>query len=177
MGSNTALAEIILPEVTLPENAQPENAPPENASPIPSPGIEETAADLLRRLRLLVEAGKVGIEIDMKRHEHIDSPVIVEADSNRWVYGALLLCAPAFWQGGPLIGFGAAGVCLVLYLIFGRSGIRRKLTRRVHEVALFDIDAWRRLWKFGGITLRASNGQSCAAPGQSWMEFVRTAGE
>lgn len=134
---------------------------------------EETPAGLLRRLRGMVEDGTVRIEIDMRRHEHIDSPVIVEADSNRWIYGSLLLCGAAFRLGGPVIGAGTAALCLALYFGAGRPHIRRKLSRRVHRSALADVELWRRLWKFGGIALLSASGGRCAAPKGSWMEFVR----
>src|SRR6185312_14293064 len=50
------------------------------ASDVPA---EATPVDLLRALRGLVESGALRLELDLKRLDHMDSPVGVEADSNR----------------------------------------------------------------------------------------------
>jgi len=76
---------------------------------------EASAADLLRALRGLVASGAVRIELDLKRLDHMDSPVGVEADSNIWVYGSIPICAGVFWQLGPWAGIAAVVVSLALY--------------------------------------------------------------
>ena len=65
---------------------------------------ESSADELFRDLRLLIERGDLRLELDLVRLDHIDSPVAVEADSNIWVYGLILVCVAAFWQGGTWPG-------------------------------------------------------------------------
>lgn len=140
---------------------------------------ELSAADLLRELRGLVERGEVRIELDFRRLDHMDSPVGVEADSNVWVYAAIPVCGLVFWQFGVWPGAAAVAASLALYFTLGRTYVRSRLTRRVHERALQDSDLWRRLWRFGGVVLvdgKAGGGeaQRCAAPEGNWMALVRS---
>jgi hypothetical protein len=135
---------------------------------------EASADDLFRELRRLIELGTLRLELDVARLDHIDSPVAVEADSNIWVYGLIAVCAVAFWQGGTGPGVAAIGISLVLYFTVARAYVRRRLTRRVHERALGDGEVWRRLWRFGGVTLVGDRGVRCAAPEGNWMALVRS---
>jgi hypothetical protein len=61
----------------------------------------------------------------------------------------------------------------VLNLTAGRSDVRRRLIRRMHERALGDGEAWRRLWRFGGVTLVEQGAERCAAPHGNWTALVR----
>jgi hypothetical protein len=135
---------------------------------------EASADDLFRELRRLIELGKLRLELDLARLDHIDSPVAVEADSNIWVYGLIAICAVAFWQGGTAPGVAAIAISLVLYFTVARAYVRRRLTRRVHERALGDGEVWRRLWRFGGVTLVGDRDARCAAPEGNWMALVRS---
>src|ERR1700736_1581057 len=99
---------------------------------------EESPADLLRGLRGLIDSGAVRLELDLGKLDQMDSPVAVEADSNIWVYGALPLCAIAFWQFGLWPGIASTAAGLALYFTAGRAYVRRRLARRVHERALRD---------------------------------------
>src|SRR5690349_6153490 len=93
------------------------------------PPPEATPADLLRRLRGLVEGGALRLELDLKRLDHMDSPVGVEADSNLWIYPAIILCGAAFWFLGLWAGAALAALCLTFYLTLGRTYVRRRLVR------------------------------------------------
>ncbi len=138
---------------------------------------DASAADLLRGLRGLVESGKIRIELDFGRLDHMDSPVGVEADSNIWVYVGLPICALVFWQLGLWPGIAAAAVFVGLYFTAGRSYVRRRLTRRVYEQVLQDSELWRKLWRFGGVTLAHGEGAAaarCTAPDGNWMALVRS---
>jgi hypothetical protein len=132
--------------------------------------------DLFRELRRLVARGTLRLELDLARLDHIDSPVAIEADSNIWVYGLIAVCAAVFWQEGALPGVAASAVSLLLYSTAGRSYVRRRLIRRVHERGLGDGEVWRRLWRFGGVTLVAEGAERCAAPHGNWMALVRRLG-
>src|SRR5437899_4502449 len=135
---------------------------------------EASADDLFRDLRRLIERGELRLELDIERLDHIDSPVAVEADSNIWVYGLIVVCAVAFWQGGTRPGMAAIAISLVLYFTVARAYVRRRLRRRVHERALGDGELWRRLWRFGGVTLVGARDVRCAAPEANWMALVRS---
>lgn len=136
---------------------------------------EQSAEDLFRDLRRLVVQGRVHLELDFGRLDHIDSPVAVEADSNIWVYVLVAACAAIFWRVGAWPGAAAIVVSLILYLTAGRRYVRHRLTRRVHERALADGEVWRRLWRFGGVTLVNDCAERCAAPDGNWMALVRRA--
>jgi hypothetical protein len=138
---------------------------------------EASTDELFRELRALLARGKLRLELDLARLDHIDSPVAVEADSNIWVYGAIAVCAAAFWQGGTYPGIAAIAISLALYFTVARRYVRRRLVRRVHERALGDGEIWRRLWRFGGIALVAASAggaeDRCVAPQGNWMALVR----
>jgi hypothetical protein len=140
--------------------------------------VNEASADaLFRELRALLARGRLRLELDLARLDHMDSPVAVEADSNIWVYGAIAVCAVVFWQFGTYPGLAAIAVSLALYFTVARRYVRRRLVRRVHERALGDGEIWRRLWRFGGVTLvEEGNGNAdgrCIAPQGNWMALVR----
>jgi hypothetical protein len=135
---------------------------------------EASADELFGELRRLIEHGKLRLELDLARLDHIDSPVAVEADSNIWVYGLVAVCAVAFWLGGTGPGIAAIAISLVLYFTVARAYVRRRLIRRVHERALGDGEVWRRLWRFGGVTLVGDRDARCAAPEGNWMALVRS---
>jgi hypothetical protein len=137
---------------------------------------DASAAELLRGLRGLVESGRIRIELDFRRLDHMDSPVGVEADSNIWVYAAIPLCGLVFWQLGLWPGVAAVAVCLAVYFTVGRAYVHRRLTRRVYGEALKDSELWRKLWRFGGVALVIGEGGAatrCAAPEGNWMALVR----
>ena len=152
--------------------AQPGPAAPP-ASPAP-----ETAAELLGRLRGLHGEGRVAVDLDMKRLMHIDSPVAYEADSNQWVYGLLALTSALWYLLGYKVGLATAAASLTLYLSLGKMIVRRRIAGRVRGKAMDDEAHWRKLWDFGGVTLRetADSEARCVAPADNWMEFVRRFG-
>ena len=135
----------------------------------------ETAAALLARLRRLHADGRVVIDVDLKRLTHMDSPVAFEAEINRWIYGLVLLTTALWYVLGYKFGLGTAAISLALYLSLGKMNVRRRIERRVRSKAMDDEAHWRELWSFGGVTLRevVDGGRCCAAPADSWMEFVR----
>ena len=167
------------PSVTTPAGAAlPQNParPPVPQVAIP-PEAAETADDLFARLRQLCADGKVAIDLDHKRLMHIDSPVSFEAWCNQWVYPLLLLTCGLWWWLGWKVGVGAATASVLLYLTLGKAFLHRRIERRVREQVLEDVVRWRKLWNFGGVSLRSTAGAAadgiCASPRDNWMEFVR----
>src|SRR5579883_532766 len=136
----------------------------------------ESAADLLRALRRLHAEGKVAIRVEAARLNHLDSPVAVEADSNIWIYGFLAAAAAVWWRWGLGPAAAALAIGVVAYLTLGRAYIHRRIERRVKQRALEDLEIWRKLWRFPGLTLAATGDATvpgCASPDGNWMGFVR----
>jgi hypothetical protein len=150
--------------------------PPGPAIAIP-PEAAETADELFARLRMLCREGRVAIDLDNKRLTHIDSPVAFEAWGNQWVYSLLALTCGLWWWFGWKVGAGAAVASVVLYLTLGKTFLHRRIERRVREQVLEDVVRWRKLWTFGGVSLRSTEAGAseglCASPRDNWMEFVR----
>jgi hypothetical protein len=136
----------------------------------------ETAEALLARLRQLDSEGRIAIAIEPRRLYHIDSPVASEVDANLWVYGLILLAALAWWWRGFALALPVALVGIALYLTLGRALMYRRIARRVREKGLANLETWRTLWRFKGLTLRAKDRPGladCASPDGNWMAFVR----
>jgi len=182
-------AAAIQPSMTMPNvTAPPTPAPtPTQGSPAkparkPLPSIDippeagETADALFARLKRLNEEGKVALDLDLKRLMHMDSPVAFEAESNQWVYGLLVVTAGLWYWFGYKIGLGVAGASVLFYLTIVKALLRRRIERRVREQVLEDLVRWRKLWSFGGVAIRATSAgddETCTAPKDNWMEFVR----
>lgn len=145
------------------------------AAPAPA-APAETAADLLRDLCRLYTEGKLEISLDYGRLKHMDSPVGVEADSNIWAYGVIVVTLAAAWLGGWLAGGGVFLAGVVAYFTIGRHYVHRRMEKRIEETALTDANVWQKLWRFGGLTLVAFEpgvAEPCAAPNGNWLAFVR----
>jgi hypothetical protein len=134
--------------------------------------MSDEAAQLFAALRREEQAGTIRLELDLKRLSHIDSPVAIEAESNRWVYGGIVASGVVWWQLGAAAGIAVATASLGAYLTLGKRQLGRRIAGRVQDKALADIAVWRQLWRFGGVTLVAGE-RRCAAPAGNWMQLVR----
>jgi hypothetical protein len=169
-----------MPIIVSNPSAQPNPAAPARPA-VPQvaipPEAAETAEELFARLRRLCAEGRVAIELDNKRLSHIDSPVSFEAWGNQLVYPLLLLTCAAWWWLGWKVGAGTAVASVLLYLTIGKAFLHRRIDRRVREQVLEDVVLWRKLWNFGGVSLRrigeVEADGTCVAPRDNWMEFVR----
>src|SRR6185437_10171051 len=122
----------------------------------------ESAGELLAALRRGVAEGRVELSVEPQRLNHIDSPVAFEADGNIWAYAALFIAALAL------------GV--IVYLTVGRAYMYRRIERRVRGTTLDDLEKWRKLWRFSGLTLTAKERRDlapCVSPDGNWMAFTR----
>ncbi len=137
---------------------------------------EETADQLFAALHRLRAGGRVTLRLDYKKLSHLDSPVGSEADGNIWAYGGLALTVAAWWFGGWRVAAGVAVAGVIAYFTLGKLYMHRRIRRRVEDKALVDLALWRKLWRFGGVTLVASAGEECAAPQGNWMALVRSLG-
>jgi hypothetical protein len=132
-----------------------------------------SAGELLRTLRRLLAEGRVALATDAGRLKDLDSPVVVEADTNIWVYSGVAAALAGWGRWGGQAALGIAALGALVYATLGRRYVRRRLERRVREEALMDLERWRRLWRFGGVSLSAPGLPDCRAPEGNWMEFVR----
>lgn len=129
--------------------------------------------DLFQILNQAIAAGRVSVRLDYKRLNHQDSPLCVEADSNRWIYGimAATLVAGfllAWWAGAAALMLGVA-----LYWGVGRSWVRRRMDSRFEGRILDDIALFKKLWRINGVTLAlTSRPVLCHSPGGDWRRFV-----
>ena len=140
------------------------------------PTSGQSAGELLAALRRGVAEGRVDLRVEPKRLNHIDSPVTVEADGNIWAYAALFIAAVLWWRWGTVSGLAALALGVVVYLTLGRAYMYRRIERRVRGAALDDLEKWRKLWRFSGLTLTAKDRRDlapCASPDGNWMAFTR----
>jgi hypothetical protein len=137
------------------------------------PGILETEENLLGRLARLVEQGEIRLEIDRTKLTSLDFPLLVEAEGNRWAYGAIAATILGGWLLGPVAAILILAAALVGYFRIGRTRIARRLERRIRSRGLREVEIWRRLWRFGGVVLIYREEHRRQGPGQSWMELVR----
>lgn len=133
-----------------------------------------TDTELLAALRASLRAGTVELRLDARRLDLVDSPVSVQAESTRWLYGMVVATGAAWWWGGQVAGLAVAAASVGCWFLWVRRDVARRIRRRVETVALDDAATWRRLWRHGGLALGlAGGGAACAAPDGNWMQFVR----
>lgn len=129
--------------------------------------------DLFRILGQAIAAGRVSVALDHRRLNHQDSPICVEADSNRWIYCIMAAGIATGLLWGWKWGVGAAAGGLALYFAIGRHWVRRRMTARFHDRALADIAQFKKLWRLNGVTLTLmSRPVLCRSPRGDWRRFV-----
>ena len=133
-----------------------------------------TDTELLAALRASLRAGKVELRLDARRLDKEDSPVSVQAESTRWLYGLVVASGAAWWWGGLVAGLAAGAASVACWYFWVLPDVARRIRHRVETIALDDPTTWRRLWRHGGVVLAtAGGGAACAAPDGNWMQFVR----
>ncbi|MDB5361294.1 MAG: hypothetical protein JWO51_2591 [Rhodospirillales bacterium] len=148
--------------------------PPESASvPAPQPsGPDER--DMLLRLRALHETARIRVTVNCAKLSHMDFPLGLEADGNRWAYAIVIVIVAIWWFLGPYAGIASAVAGFALYQTVGQRYVERRLQARIHDRGLGEIDIWRKLWRFGGVILTdPATAQTCQGPDGRWMDFVR----
>jgi hypothetical protein len=129
--------------------------------------------DLFVLLKEAIAAGRVAVGLDYGRLNHVDSPICVEADVNRWVYGIMAATLGVGLGIAWLAGLAAMGLGVVLYFVLGRDWIRRRMNARFYAGTLDDISAFKKLWRLHGVTLGlVSRATLCRSPDGDWRRFV-----
>ncbi len=133
--------------------------------------MEDT--DLLDELRAALEDGRVAIRLDLKKLDHMDSPIAVQAESGIWIFGLIVVAGLIWWFAGTAAAIGAVVAGAIAYATVGRRTVERKMRRRLFEVAIKNIEPWRKLWRLQGITLEwTESGDVCSSPDGNWVRFV-----
>ncbi|MCH8095833.1 MAG: hypothetical protein IID53_01970 [Proteobacteria bacterium] len=133
--------------------------------------MEDT--DLLEMLRAAEADGRVTIGLDPRKLDDVDSPISIQAESTRWIYGLMAAALLVWWLGGAYAGVGAIAAGASIYATIGRRQVERNIRRRFYGLAITDIGVWRKLWRLQGITLSCEpSGAACASPDGNWQRFV-----
>ena len=129
--------------------------------------------DLFALLKEAITTGRATVGLDYGRLNHVDSPICVEADSNRWTYGIMAATLGAGFGLAWHAGLAALAVGVVAYFALGRGWIRRRMTARFHGQALDDIAVFKKLWRLNGVTIAlVSRASLCRSPDGDWRRFV-----
>jgi hypothetical protein len=156
--------------------------PPRRASPwidLRRRITEERAmedVDYLRLLRDALQSGAVTVSLDFGKLEHIDSPISVQADSNRWIYSLIVIVSAAAWLGGVWWAVGAASAGATAWFAVGKRWHRRRMEQRFHQVTVHNLEDWKKLWRMPGIVLtEAKTGNQSQSPSGNWRALVAAA--
>lgn len=133
--------------------------------------MEDT--DLLDMLETAHREGGITIVIEPRRLDHMDSPIAVDADSSRWLYGLIVAAGLIWWWAGTFYGVAALIAATIIYGTIGRNMVERRLRQRFFDIGIKDIIIWRQLWRLKGITMKhPASGAVCASPDGNWQRFV-----
>lgn len=134
--------------------------------------------DLFIALALAIREGRVLVDLDCRKLRHIDSPITVEADYNRWVYAVAVVAAAAGILVNWIAGVSALAVGIAVYFVKGQPWVHARMRGRFHGQILRDIKLFKKLWNLKGVTLilPAEAGApalaTCASPDGNWRRFV-----
>ena len=138
--------------------------------------MEDT--DLLEMLRSAEADGRVTIGLDPRKLDDVDSPISIQAESTRWIYGLMAAALFIWWLGGAYAGIGAIAAGALIYATIARRQVERNIRRRFYSLAITDIGVWRKLWRLEGITLACTSSAGtkgapvCSSPDGNWHRFV-----
>lgn len=142
----------------------------------PSRQDEPDDRALFNRLVVAYRRGAVAIEIDAAALGHPHCPLSARVYSTRAFYAIVAVVGLSFGVFGYQVAIGAAVGSLLFYWIVGRRLVHRKMRAFARTQITGDFEHWRKMWRFGGITLSrvtADGPVHCRAPEQSWRAFAR----
>lgn len=131
----------------------------------------------LERLNRARADGLATVEIDFNRVTHPSSPLPFEAVKGRIAYLYIAIVAAVViglrWGFGVswTIAFEAAAAVTVVYWLIGKRFLERRATGKIIGRLTSDGDAWEKIWRFGGISVRLSKDgvdEVWVAPKDSW---------
>lgn len=132
----------------------------------------------LKRLARARDEGRAALDIDFDRVTHPHCPLPYESMKGRIVY--IYLAAVAVGAFACRWGFGltwtTTGEILlgasVVYWLLGKRVLEALATRSIINGLLNDGDAWEKLWRYGGLTVRVlgPDARAWVAPKDSWKD-------
>jgi hypothetical protein len=127
--------------------------------------------DYLAALRQAYDDGRLQVELDYGKLDHLDSPINVQAEKAWWIFGGLFGGIGLGYFFDWHYGVGFAAVIAALYVTLGKRIINRRMRARLRSMALEDIAVWRKLWRIRGVTLAVGEAR-CVAPDGNWVRFA-----
>jgi hypothetical protein len=132
--------------------------------------------DLFSALSRAIRAGEVVVDLDCRRLFHTDSPIAVQAEQTRWIYGCGVVALAAGFGLGWQYGAGVVAAGFILYAAVVRPRIRRRMVERFYQSTIFEIGLFKKLWRVRGVTMRKALAQGgeivCASPDGDWRRFA-----
>lgn len=129
--------------------------------------------EYLRLLRDAIAAGAIKPVLNLSKLEHVDSPISVQADSNRWIYSLIIIVSAAAWLGGTWWAIGAASAGAVGWFTVGKRWHRQRMEKRFYELSLDQTEEFKKLWRMTGVTLiDTKTSRECVSPAGNWRAFV-----
>jgi len=123
----------------------------------------------LKSLRAALDSGKIALHLDVKKLALPSSPIYRASDSNQAFAVAFALIALLAWQAPLLVSVPAALFILIAYQMLLPHFLKRRFAARIRSEAATDLDAWTKLWKFGGLTLADS--ANPGVPMSDWRDL------
>lgn len=127
--------------------------------------------DYLAALRQALDDGRLTIDMNFGKLDHVDSPVNVQAEKAWWPFAALFGGVGFGWFVHWYYGVAFAAFVVALYYTVGRRIIVSRMRTRLRGQIMEDVTLWRKQWRLKGLTLVA-NGVRCESPDGSWIRFA-----
>lgn len=129
--------------------------------------------DLLGQLQAAIGRGEIDVQLDIRRQHHVDSPLYRQSDSAPAVYILMVVVAAVAVIVGWQAGLGAAAGAILIYSLFVRRRVAKKMHRRLLVEVLATPEDFRKAWKLKGIGLRhKQTGTLCESPDGRWRSFI-----
>jgi hypothetical protein len=132
-----------------------------------------TDAEYLAELRAALLDGRATVAFSSGLGTHLDFPGNSETDKGQFILVGFVLMALAYWKGSWAIVGGVFILLLVVYWLFWRKVVLRRMRQRFINKVMADLKLWRKSWTFTGIKLSAGS-QECQSPKGDWRGFATT---
>ncbi len=127
--------------------------------------------DYLAALRQALDSGRLTLEMDFAKLDHVDSPVLVQAEKAWWVFGGLFGGLGLGYALDWHYGVGFAVLAALGYLVIGRRIMNERMRRRMRSLVMEDVVLWRKQWRLKGLALVVGDAR-CESPDGSWIRFA-----
>lgn len=127
--------------------------------------------DYLAALRTAFDEGRLTIDMEYGKLDHLDSPVNVQAEKAWWPLGGLFGSLALGWFFDWHYGVAFAAVIAILYYSVGRRIIGSRMRVRLRKEIMEDMLLWRKQWRLKGIALVIGDDR-CASPDGNWIRFA-----